>query len=152
MDVAGLAEESQAGAFRPPGGGIGGWSLVAGVVAFPRYHEQIGRFGEQVDFTISGRCAGSIRRVTEAVLVAEFVLESDVYGRYRSLGGNFEKGRAGFARDAIESVFAVETRVNAIVRVAILKEDRIHERVGTLRGFNRLRQPDLAAVVDTVGE
>jgi hypothetical protein len=92
-----------------------------------------------VDFTISGSDADSIGCVTQAVLVAQFVLKLNVNGRYGSFDGNFEKGCAGFARDALEGVFAVQTRVNAIVRIAIGKEDRINERVGTLSGFDGLR-------------
>src|SRR5271169_1775590 len=108
-----------------------------------------------------------IRGVGEAVLVAQVFLDIGVDGIDRFFLGDFEHAAAGFLGDLLKDFLAVGAlllrRISstaataypkstgaAVVFFFVGKQDGVNNRVGALRGGDRLRHSFSAAVIHAV--
>src|SRR5436190_35753 len=79
------------------------------VVAVPRAHQQVFLFRHQVDLAVRA-AAGCIGGVAQAVLVAQFLLNTVIDFSDRQLPFDLEESAAGFPREALQNLLAVGTR------------------------------------------
>jgi len=117
-----LAEGNQVGAFRP-------LFLPGRVVTIACLHQQSGPLDRQSYFAIAG--TRSIRRVTDTILVAQLFFQLHIDCRDWLGARDFQEAASGFASDALQRLLAVQAGVNAVVGIAIGKQDGIDQRVGS---------------------
>src|SRR5690242_18911380 len=140
------------------------------VIAVPRLHQQVLLFRAHTDAVISRRARRAVRAIPQAVLVAQLFLYLRVDLADAVLSRNLKHARAGLTRDSLQHLLAIrlrdrKTRISsapahaapastpaAAVGLLIGEQNRVYQRVGTLRCLDRPFQRNPTGVVDAVGQ
>src|SRR5271166_18431 len=121
------------------------------VIALASLHLVIAGFGVNLDLAISTVKLGIRRRVTDAVLAAQLVLNLlKRLPQLLLLIANFDHAAAGLLGQPLH--FIVAAVAESAVEAPVSNEDDVADRVSLLRGFNSLLDLQTASLVFAVGE
>src|SRR5271166_6088962 len=121
------------------------------VIALASLHLVIAGFGVNLDLAISTVKLGIRRRVADAVLAAQLVLNLlKRLPQLLLLIANFDHAAAGLLGQPLH--FIVAAVAESAVEAPVSNEDDVADRVSLLRGFNSLLDLQTASLVFAVGE